>query len=272
MALFFPTFAALLGLIIGSFLNVVIHRGPAMWNLVDDDTRRGNLAFPRSYCPACQTPISRWRLLPVAGFIALNGKCASCGASIPIRYLVVELLGATAALGAFLMFGLSVTALLAAIFFWLLIALAVIDFETGFLPDALTLPLIIIGLLANMGGIIAPITDAVIGAAVGFLAFWIIGIAFHRIRGIEGLGLGDAKLLSAIGAWLGWQALAPVVLAAALIGLTGVFAMRLRGKEINATTPIPFGPALCASGALILIVGALTPHGGYLAALAPIFP
>ncbi len=272
MLLISPILAALLGLIIGSFLNVVIHRGPAMWKLVDDDSRRGNLAFPRSYCAACHAPIARAHLVPLAGYVALRGKCALCSAPISIRYPIVELLGAAAALGAYLLFGTTVSAFLAAIFFWFLIALAAIDLETGFLPDALTLPLIAIGFAANTAGFFAPLTDVVIGAATGYLVFWVIGALFQRLRGMEGLGQGDAKLLAALAAWLGWQAIAPVVFVAALTALAGIFVMRLAGRETSNTTPIPFGPALAFSGALIMTVAAIAPESSYVAVLLPIFP
>lgn len=253
-------------------MNVVIHRGPGIWGLVDDDSRRGNFAFPRSYCTACHAPIARVHLVPLAGYLALGGKCASCGARIPIRYPVVELLGGGAALAAFLIFGVTMTALFIAIFIWFLIALSVIDFETGYLPDALTLPLIVIGIIVSAAGYFTPLTDALIGAVAGFLIFWIVGALFHQIRGIEGLGLGDAKLLAAIGAWLGWQAIAPTVLVAALIGLAGAFTFRLTGKEITGTTPIAFGPALAVSGVLILILAGILPQDSFMAALFPIFP
>ncbi len=243
-----------------------------MWRLVDDDSREGNLVFPRSYCPACHAPIARAHLFPIASYLALGGKCASCGTKIPIRYPVVELLGGAAALGAYLLFGFTVAALFAAIFFWILIALAVIDFETGFLPDALTLPLIIFGIIASAVGFVAPMTDALIGAVAGFLIFRIVGMIFHRLRGIEGLGQGDAKLLAAIGAWLGWQAIAPIVLAAALIGLAGALSMRFTGKEITGATPIPFGPALAISSALILILAGILPEDSLILSLRPIFP
>lgn len=243
-----------------------------MWRLVDDDSRRGNLAFPRSYCTACHAPIARAHLVPIAGYLALRGKCASCGARIPARYPVVELLGAAAALAAYLLFGMTITALFAAIFIWFLITLAIIDLETGFLPDALTLPLIILGIIVSAAGFFTPLNDALIGAGVGYLSFWVIGTAFKQIRGIEGLGQGDAKLLAAIGAWLGWQAIAPTVFGAALIGLASVATMRLSGKEISGKTPIAFGPALAVSGALILILPGILPAGSYFAALFPIFP
>jgi leader peptidase (prepilin peptidase) / N-methyltransferase len=241
------------GLLAGSFLNVVIHRGPAIWKLVDDETRRGNLSTPRSYCPACKIQLHTAHLIPVFSYLLLGGKCRACAAPIPIRYPIVELLGAAAGVVSVVIWGSPGAAIAAAVFFWVLIALAVIDLETGYLPDALVLPLLGAGLAVNTIGLFIPIFSAVIGAAVGYGAFWLISFIFVRLRGIEGLGMGDAKLLAAIGAWLGWQALAPVVLLAALLALAGIGVANLRGHKIGAQTPAPFGPALAAAGAIIMI-------------------
>jgi len=249
--------AALVGLIIGSFLNVVIHRGPALWRLtdIDEDARpSGNLATPRSYCPSCHTQIPVSGLIPIASYFMLGGKCGSCQAPISARYPIVEMLGALAALAAVLAFGLTWAALFAAVFFWTLIALGAIDWETGFLPDMLTLPLIALGLIVNAVGMITHISDAMIGAAAGYGAFRLIAYVFEKLRGIEGLGQGDAKLLCAIGAWLGWQALATTVFAAAMLGLIGVFIAMLAGKAIAKDSPLPFGPALAVAGAAMLII------------------
>ncbi|WDI31255.1 A24 family peptidase [Hyphococcus flavus] len=246
----------LAGLLIGSFLNVVIHRGPAQWKLVDSSDR-GTLVSPRSYCPDCKAPISSIHLIPLLGFAVLRGKCATCASRIPIRYPLVELMGGLAGIIAVAIFGFSTTALLAALFFWFLIALSFIDFETGYLPDALTIPLIILGLAANVIDLFTSFPNALIGAAVGYLVFRLIGAAFHRLRGLEGLGQGDAKLLAALGAWLGWLALAPIVFTAAILALGAVGALRLSGKKIAGDTPIPFGPALGAAGALAMVANGL---------------
>ena len=272
MTILYAILATILGLIIGSFLNVVIHRGPAIWKLVEDDSRRGNLAFPRSYCPACHAPLKRIHLVPLFSFLALRGQCAACGARISLRYPIVEGLGGLVALSAFLLFGLTSTALLAAIFSWLLIALAAIDFETGYLPDALTLPLLGIGLVTNAFGIFVPVTAALIGAATGYLSFRLIGAAFHHLRGVEGLGQGDAKLLAAIGAWFGWVALAPTVLLASFIALITALIMHVRGHSIGAETEIRFGPALAFAGIAMLLIAGNAIGGNALALLSPIFP
>ncbi len=240
------------GLFVGSFLNVVIHRGPVMWGLADGEPR-GDLVAPGSYCPACKAPIRRAHLIPLVSFAALGGKCAACKAPIPIRYPAVELLGAIAAFTAVLVFGLSLAALFASLFFFTLIALGVIDAKTGYLPDALSLPLIALGLAVNAFGMFAALPHAAIGAVAGFVSFFLIGEAFRRLRGVDGLGQGDAKLLAAIGAWAGWPALAPAVFAAAIFALIVVAAMKLAGRAISRETPIPFGPALAMAAAMTMI-------------------
>lgn len=244
--------SGLVGLLIGSFLNVVIYRGPAIWGLVENDPPRGNLAFPRSQCPYCGAPIRTLHLTPLIGYLMVRGKCVDCRKNIGLRYPLIELAGAAAGIGAFALFGLSSAALLAAIFFWFLIALAAIDAETGYLPDALTLPLIAGGLAANAFTHFVPLTSALIGAFLGYAAFRLIDFAFMRLRGMEGLGQGDAKLLAAVGAWLGWMALAPTVFAGAMLALLGVLIMRLKGKVISNDTAIPFGPALALAAALVM--------------------
>ena len=243
--------AAGLGLIFGSFINVVIYRGPARWRLVDVETDRGGLAFPGSYCPHCRTPLQPHHLIPVISYLALGGKCAHCGAPISIRYPIVEIAGAIACVVAVTLFGLTVSAALAGLFFLTLIALAGIDLETGYLPNALTLPLLGVGLVANLGDRFIPFMDAAIGAGAGYLVFLAVAIGFEKLRGVEGLGLGDAKLLGAIGAWAGWTALAPTVFVAAISSLLVVLFLKLRGAEFTRETPIPFGPALAGAGAII---------------------
>lgn len=244
---------AAFGLLAGSFLNVVIHRGPAMWKLVDDDSRRGDLTRPRSYCPTCGKQLKAHHLIPLISYLVQGGKCTACASPISIRYPLVESLAALAGALAVFIGGAPAAAVAAALFFWMLIALAVIDLETGYLPDALTLPLLVLGLAANGAGLFTPFNNALIGAVAGFSAFWLIGAAFKRLRRIDGLGLGDAKLLAALGAWVGWQALAPIVFIAALTALIGVSAAKLAGNSISRETPLPFGPALAAAGAFVMI-------------------
>lgn len=240
----------LAGLTAGSFINVVIYRGPVMWKLVDAPAR-GDLARPRSYCPACRVPLRVGNLIPVFSYVFQGGRCSSCGARISVRYPIVEALGGAGALLSFAMFGWTAAALLAAIAALMLIALAFIDLETGYLPDALTIPLLGLGLCANAFGIFASLTDALIGAAAGFLVFWAVSAIYRRLRKREGLGLGDAKLLAAIGAWTGWHYLPVIVFAAAIATL--VFAFARRGAKSDDAAP--FGPGLCAAGFAALFFG-----------------
>jgi leader peptidase (prepilin peptidase)/N-methyltransferase len=240
------------GLIFGSFLNVVIHRGPRLWDLVDGDFR-GGLASPRSYCPACRAPIPAHRMIPLVSFALLRGRCAACGAKISGRYPVVELLGGAVAVASILVFGMTAAALAAAVAGWALIALAFIDLETGYLPDAITLPLAAVGLAANAAGAFVPFSDAAIGAVAGYAMFRGVDVLYKAMRGREGLGQGDAKLLAAIGAWSGWMMLPVVVFAGALATLAAIGIARLRGRKTQMEQPIPFGPGLCAAGFLALL-------------------
>lgn len=238
------------GLTVGSFLNVVIHRGPVLWGLVDAPSR-GDLVKPRSYCPACKAPLRVANLVPLASYLAQRGKCARCGSPISARYPVVEALGAVVAVWSVMSFGWTPAALAASLFGFSLIALAFIDLETGYLPDAITLPLIGAGLAANAAGLFASFQDALIGAAAGGAVFWGVSALYARIRKREGLGLGDAKLLAAIGAWTGWFGLPAVILIAAL-GTLAAVALR---RGVAADEAIPFGPGLCAAGFIALFFG-----------------
>jgi leader peptidase (prepilin peptidase)/N-methyltransferase len=266
--------AALLGLLAGSFLNVLIWRGPALWGLVGEDRKaRGTFFAPRSYCPSCRAPIRRADLAPLLGFVIRRGRCRACGAPIPLRYPLVEAAGALAVAVCVAVYGGTAAAALAALYLLALIALAAIDLETGYLPDALTLPLIAAGLIANFvadraarsvgvedaGGLIpatagfASFESALIGAAAGFAAFWALGAGYRALRRRDGLGLGDAKLLAGIGAWSGWPAIAPVVLLASVLALTGILVPRRRASPVRWDAPVRFGPALCAAAAIVFL-------------------
>lgn len=261
MTWFIPAAAFMAGLLIGSFLNVVIHRGPALWGLVgDDSTARGDFVSPRSYCPACGAQIGPFDLVPLVSYVLLGGKCRACRAQIALRYPLVELLGGVAAVAAVLFFGPTLDAALAALFLFALIALAFIDHETGYLPNVMTLPLVAAGLAANIGGRFAPPLDALIGAAAGYLVFWGLAELYRAVRGRDGLGGGDAKLLAALGAWGGWMVLPYAVFLGSATALVFVAAGALAGRKIDAATPIRFGPALCAGGAVIFLVQKL--YGG----------
>ena len=247
------------GALAGSFLNVVIHRGPALWGLVDTpDGDLGSLLGPRSYCPKCRAPISYLHLIPIVSFLALRGRCAACSDKIPARYPIVEFVAALHAVVAVALFDLTAAAAFTALFGWILLGLTVIDWETGYLPDWLTSALALGGLAANLFALFTPLMDALIGAAAGVFVFWAIGAIWRRWRGVEALGLGDAKLLGALGAWMGWEALPIIVLTGSLASLAGVALSRLRGSEIGAGDAIPFGPGLAFGGYLVFIATPLS--------------
>ena len=258
-------------LAIGSFLNVVIHRLPKMlerqWRAECAELTGAaaaapettgapayNLVVPRSACPACGHRISALENIPLLSWLVLRGKCAGCAARISARYPVVELL--TALLSAYVAwrFGFTAKAFAGLLFVWALIALAFIDLDTFYLPDDLTLPLVWAGLLANLFGLFTDLPAAVIGAVAGYLVLWTVYWLFKWATGKEGMGYGDFKLLAAIGAWLGWQALPTVVLLSsfvgAAIGLT-LMAVRRHGRD----TPIPFGPYLVVAALIALFWG-----------------
>jgi len=259
---------ALLGLVVGSFLNVLIFRGPAIWKLIEPEHPRGSLWGPRSQCPSCNSQIKSWHNIPLLSYLILKGQCADCSAKIPLRYPVVEALGALAAIISVALFGWNLSALVAALYLWTLIVLGAIDFETGYLPDALTLPLIALGLLVNAIGSIggfASRPEAFIGAIAGYGSFWLIAFYYERIRGREGLGMGDAKLLAALGAWCGWPALAPIVLIASVGALGFVGFAAIRGKNVEADTLIRFGPALALAGIIVFVAQAWPEQGAHFA-------
>ena len=257
---------AVFSLAIGSFLNVLIHRLPKM---MEADWRaqcaelagteaasvgRYNLVVPGSHCPQCQTPLRAIDNIPIASWLALRGKCAHCAARISARYPIVEALTAVLSATVAWKFGLAWQTPLALVFTWTLIALTFIDADTTLLPDDLTLPLLWLGLLANLYGVFVPISEAVIGAVAGYLALWSIYWLFKLTTGKEGMGYGDFKLLAALGAWMGWKTLLPIVLLSSLVGAVvgiALIALARRGREI----PIPFGPYLAAAGLIVMLVG-----------------
>jgi leader peptidase (prepilin peptidase)/N-methyltransferase len=256
----------LVGLMVGSFLNVVIHRLPRMmqaaWEADAADLRgetvptaeRLSLLRPRSRCPHCGSPIAAWHNIPLLSWLWLRGRCAHCAAPISMRYPLVEVMGALLAMAGVTQFGPTLAGLSAAGLGLVLIALTFIDLDTQLLPDDLTLPLLWAGLLLNLGATFAPIQDAVIGAAAGYLSLWLVYWCFRLITGKEGMGYGDFKLLAALGAWLGWQALPMIILVSALVGATvGVGLILLRRHERD--RPIPFGPYLAGAGLLSLYFG-----------------
>jgi leader peptidase (prepilin peptidase)/N-methyltransferase len=258
--------AALVGLCVGSFLNVVIHRMPKMlergWEAQCAELRNEqpaeepayNLVVPRSQCPACGHRISAAENVPVLSWLLLKGRCSACQAPISARYPLVELLGAVIAVYATYRYGLTPKALAACVLLWTLVALTGIDFDTQLLPDDLTLPLLWTGLLVNLNGTFAPLSSAVIGAAAGYLSLWAVYWIFKLIRGKEGMGFGDFKLLAALGAWLGWQMLPVIVLLSSVVGtVVGVGLIVFKGRDHN--IPLAFGPYLAIAGAITLFWG-----------------
>jgi leader peptidase (prepilin peptidase)/N-methyltransferase len=258
--------AGLLGLCIGSFLNVVIHRLPKMmeqeWQLQCADLRGEpestaatlSLARPRSRCPACGHPIGALENIPLLSYFLLRGKCSSCRTSIPLRYPLVEVL--TGLLSAYTAwhFGPTIQTVGALLLIWSLIALAAIDLDTQLLPDAITLPLLWLGLAFNLGTAYVDLSSAVIGAMAGYLALWSVFWLFKLATGKEGMGYGDFKLLAALGAWLGWSMLPTIILLSsvvgAIVGISLIVAAR-HGRNV----PIPFGPYLAAAGGIALFWG-----------------
>jgi leader peptidase (prepilin peptidase) / N-methyltransferase len=271
-----------LGLIVGSFLNVVIYRLPIMlerdWrsqaaellsageppiegSAVQAVPARFSLSTPRSSCPNCQTRITAWQNIPVFSWLLLRGRCAACKAKISARYPLVELV--TGLLSAWVAwhFGFGVPAACALLVTWALIALTGIDIDHQLLPDGITLPLIWAGLLAAV--VVGPIAgspipvsahDAIIGAASGYVSLWLVFHIFRLITGKEGMGYGDFKLFAALGAWLGWKLLPLMILLSAATGaVLGILLIVLRGRDRSA--PMPFGPYLAAAGWLAMMYG-----------------
>jgi leader peptidase (prepilin peptidase) / N-methyltransferase len=258
--------AAVLGLAVGSFLNVLIHRLPKMmhaqWALQAAEfegreapaPERLNLWTPPSHCPACKAPIRAVENIPVLSYLWLRGRCAHCAARISPRYPLVEALTAVLSGWVAWRFGWSLACAGGLLLTWILVALSFIDTDTTLLPDDLTLPLLWAELLLNVRGTYAALPDAVIGACAGYLVLWLVYWGFKLATGREGMGYGDFKLLAALGAWLGWQMLLPIVLlssvAGAILGIAAIVLAR-RGRHV----PIPFGPYLAIAGYVALLYG-----------------
>jgi leader peptidase (prepilin peptidase) / N-methyltransferase len=271
------SFAGLFGLLIGSFLNVVIHRLPKMmerdWKLQLSeangeavvDAPSYNLLTPGSTCPHCGHAIRAWENIPLLSYALQAGKCSACRASISPRYPIVEAITGLLAALCVWKFGPTAAALGAFVFSASLLALTCIDLDTFLLPDAITLPLLWIGLLFNLSHTFTSLPSAVIGAMLGYLVLWSVYWLFKLVTGKEGMGFGDFKLLAAIGAWLGWQMLPLTILASSLVGaFVGISLIVLRRQ--GSDTPIPFGPYLAGAGLIGLFAGKeLT--GAYLALL-----
>lgn len=263
---FFITLSVIFGLMVGSFLNVVIHRLPKMmereWHrncqeLKGEEVKaepKFNLVVPRSACPSCGHKITAIENIPVLSYVFLRGKCSGCKTPISARYPLVEALtGALAGLIAW-QFGYSSLTLAGWFFTFALIALTFIDFDTFLLPDDITLPLLWLGLLYNLNGGFTLIQSAVAGAVAGYLILWSIYWLFKLVTGKEGMGYGDFKLLAAIGAWFGWQLLPAVILLSSLAGSIIGIGMIILAKQ-GRSVPIPFGPYLALGGVAALFWG-----------------
>ncbi|MFD0913196.1 prepilin peptidase [Methylophilus luteus] len=255
-----------LGLLVGSFLNVVIHRLPKMmereWhaNCLDlqgkdvPEQPKYNLVVPRSSCPHCGHMIGALENIPVISYLFLRGRCKACKAPISIRYPLVEALTGALSLAVAVQYGYSPLTLFALVFVIALVALTFIDFDTQLLPDDITLPLLWLGLLINLNNGFTDITSAVVGAMAGYLVLWAVYWLFKLVTGKEGMGYGDFKLLAAIGAWFGWQLLPAVIMLSSVVGsVIGIGLILFKGKTRQ--TAIPFGPFLALGGISALFYG-----------------
>ncbi|WP_455913828.1 prepilin peptidase [Pseudomonas syringae] len=259
--------ALVLGLLVGSFLNVVVYRLPKMmirdWKIqsremldlpAEPPTENFNLILPHSRCPHCSHRIRAWENIPVVSYLFLGGKCSQCKASISKRYPLVEL--ACGLLSAFIAwhFGFGWQAAAMLVLTWGLLSMSLIDADHQLLPDAIVLPLLWLGLIVNAFGLFTSLTDALWGAVAGYLVLWCVFWLFKLITGKEGMGYGDFKLLAMLGAWGGWQILPLTILLSSIVGaVLGLILLRLRNVETS--TPIPFGPYLALAGWIALLWG-----------------
>ncbi|MFZ5523651.1 MAG: prepilin peptidase [Pseudomonadota bacterium] len=301
----FTVMAGILGLMVGSFLNVVIHRLPKMMEMewqqqcaelprvkagehqfaaeschpdspehingaypVPAPHRPYNLVVPRSACPHCNHVISAWENIPIVSYLLLRGKCKGCGAAISPRYPIIEAVSGILCAYAAWRFGFGWAAAGALLLVWALLALTAIDFDTQLLPDDITLPLLWAGLLFNLFGVFTSLPGAVLGAMIGYLALWSVYWLFKLATGKEGMGYGDFKLLAALGAWLGWQMLPLIILLSSLVGAVVGITLIVALKH-GRNIPIPFGPYL-AGGGLIALFWGQTLTQNYLQLLAVI--
>ena len=271
---FYLTTVGLVSLCVGSFLNVVIYRLPLMmqreWQsecrlLLEDElttkptqasnSESFNLVKPNSTCPKCKTAIKPWQNIPIISWIVLKGKCANCSNPISARYPIVEAITALLSLVIAYSFGATEHALLYIFVTWILVALTFIDIDHMLLPDQLTLPLVWLALIAAVMGITINTSDAIVGAACGYLSLWSVFWLFKLLTGKEGMGYGDFKLLAVFGALLGWQSLLTIILLSSVVGaIIGIALLSIQGKD--KATPIPFGPYLAIAGWITLLWGA----------------
>lgn len=267
-AALFTLVAGILGLIVGSFLNVVVHRLPIMmereWRaqcaltqgqpLPETESVRFDLIEPRSRCPHCAHQVTALENIPLLSYVWLRGKCSSCKAPISVRYPLVELLTALLSAAVAWRFGYGWEAAAGITLTWCLVALSFIDYDTQLLPDSITLPLIWLGLLLSLHPVWVSSDTAIVGAVAGYLLLWSVYQAFRLTTGKEGMGFGDFKLLSALGAWFGWKMLGVIVLLSSAAGaVVGILLMALRGHGRD--KPIPFGPYIALAGWIAMMWG-----------------
>ena len=272
LPIFFIFLCGITGLLVGSFLNVVIHRLPKMlereWHAQCAELNGNepknvspfNLFMPHSACPHCGHKISALENIPVISYLLLRGKCKGCSAHISARYPIVETVCGLLSAYVAWHFGFGLAALAALLFIWMLLALTWIDVDTQLLPDDITLPLLWLGLLFNLSGTFIDINSAVIGAITGYLTLWSIYWLFKLATGKEGMGYGDFKLLAAIGAWLGWQMLPLVIMLSSIVGAVVGIALIIAAR-LGRNIPIPFGPYLAGGGVIALFWGQTLTHG-----------
>lgn len=257
----------IIGLLVGSFLNVVILRLPKQlqdsWKKEASDflglqpepiKESVTIAKPASRCPACGAPIKAWHNIPVFSYLFLKGKCSACSTPISIQYPLVELTSGLATAFILYHFGITAIALYSVVFTWCLIALTGIDFHEQLLPDQITLPLLWLGLFANLSGVFVPLNEAVIGAIGGYLCLWSIYWLFKLVTGKEGMGYGDFKLLATLGAWMGWQMLPLIIILSSFVGaIVGIINIILKRQDKD--VPMAFGPFLAIAGWIALVWG-----------------
>jgi len=265
---FFVSLVGIIGLLVGSFLNVVIYRLPVMMNRSwrkdcleylqlppdQENNEPFNLSVPLSRCPQCASPIKPWQNIPVFSYLLLRGKCANCKHSISLRYPVIEAFTAITSIIVAWHFAYTPQAGFALLLTWALIALTFIDIDSHLLPDSITLPLLWLGLLLSLFGIFTDTHTSIIGAIAGYMILWSVYQLFKLLTGKEGMGYGDFKLLAVFGAWLGWQTLPMIIILSSLVGAVIGIGMIIFVKRDHAT-PIPFGPYLAAAGWIALLWG-----------------
>ncbi|MGO0308610.1 prepilin peptidase [Endozoicomonas acroporae] len=256
------------GLIVGSFLNVVIHRLPIMmerqWQQqseailhpekIPDPLPAFNLVVPASTCPSCQHKIRAWENIPVISYLFLRGKCSACRTPISLRYPAIEILSALMTVMIGLTYGVTLQTLVFCLFGWSLLTLTMIDYDTQLLPDDITLPLLWAGLIVNSFELVVTLEQALWGAIAGYLSLWSVYWVFKLVTGKEGMGYGDFKLLAALGAWLGWMKLPLIILLSSLVGTVAAILLIVSQRQ-ERSNPIPFGPYLAIAGFVALVWG-----------------